>query len=53
VADILVSAFLNTTKKSTVGHIIFLGTSPISWASFLAKTTVSLSTAEAEYISSF
>jgi len=39
------------TGRSTLGHIIYLGTSPISWASFLANTTVQLSTAEAEYVS--
>jgi hypothetical protein len=37
------------TKKSTCGNIIYLGTSPISWDSFIPKTTVALSTAEAEY----
>ena len=37
------------TRKSTCGNIIYLGTSPISWDSFIPKTTVALSTAEAEY----
>ena len=37
------------TRKSTCGNIIYLGTSPISWESFIPKTTVALSTAEAEY----
>ena len=36
-------------RKSTCGNIIYLGTSPISWDSFIPKTTVALSTAEAEY----
>ena len=37
------------TRKSTCGNIIYLGTSPISWESGIPKTTVALSTAEAEY----
>lgn len=39
------------TRKSTCGYIIYLGTSPISWDTYIPPTTVSLSTAEAEYVS--
>jgi hypothetical protein len=38
------------TGKSTYGYIIYLGTTPISWDTSLSPTSVTLSTAEAEYI---
>jgi hypothetical protein len=38
------------TGKSTYGYIIYLGTTPISWDTALSPTSVTLSTAEAEYI---
>lgn len=38
------------TRKATCGNIVNLGTSPISWNSFISKTTVALFTAEGEYI---
>jgi len=38
-------------RKSTSGHIVFLGGSPITWYS-KKQSTVATSTAEAEYISS-
>jgi hypothetical protein len=37
-------------RKSTGGMIQYLGYSPIYWETFVANTTTSLSTAEAEYV---
>jgi hypothetical protein len=39
-----------TNRKSTGGMIQYLGFSPIYWETFAANTTISLSTAEAEYV---
>ncbi len=37
-------------RKSTGELIHYIGTSPVYWDSFVANTTVSLSTAESEYV---
>jgi hypothetical protein len=37
-------------RKSTGGLIQYIGTSPVYWDSFVANTTVPLSTAESEYV---
>ncbi len=37
-------------RKSTGGLIQYIGTSPVYWDSFVANTTVPLSTAESEHV---
>jgi hypothetical protein len=41
---------IGENRKSTAGLIQYLGYSPIYWETFVANTTIPLSTAEAEYV---
>ncbi len=41
---------IGENRKSTAGLIQYLGYSPIYWETFVANTTIPISTAEAEYV---
>jgi hypothetical protein len=55
--DLILKSFVDSSfsddsenRKSTAGLIQYLGHSPIYWETFVANTTIPLSTAEAEYV---
>ena len=50
VGSLLYLAIWTRGRKSTGGIIQYLGFSPIYWETFVANTTIPLSTAEAEYV---